>query len=248
MNCKNCGELVKGKYCNNCGQNSSVGKITYSNFLQELSMSIFQVDRGFFYTVKALFKKPGRSMHEYLAGRRKQYFKPVAYVLTLSTVYFLVSQLAGQNTWIDDLVSGFSEGVYENEGETDIPAALIWFSNNYAYSTLLLLPVFSLASWISFNRFGKNYLEHLVINSFITGQQAIIYALFALLKLLSGSEALEMFPFLIAFSYTLWVFWQFFNEGSRIVNILRSILTYMLYLLMGFCCLILVMGISKVVQ
>jgi len=213
--------------------------------LDEVATGIFQVDRGFFYTLIALFRRPGHAIQEYLDGKRKAYFKPVAYVLTLSTLYFLVSQVTGQNTWLDDIVTGWSNGALDLGEQTTVPTVLRWFSANFAYTTLLLLPVFSLASFLSFRRFGRNYAEHLVINTYTTGQQALIYSAFALVRTVFNYEVLEMLQFLAAFSYIFWVFWQFFREGNRFINILRSVLTYILYLLFSMVVLGVVTGISE---
>ena len=248
MNCKNCGEIVQGKHCSHCGQNSNVGKITLSNLLNELSDIIFQVNRGFFYTLLELFRRPGKSIKEYLNGKRRNHFKPIAYVLILSTIYFLISQITGQNTWMDDLITGFSSGVYDAGDMTEVPTILNWFSKNIAYTTLLLLPVFSFASYLSFSGLGTNYLEHFVLNTYVTGQQAIFYLFFALIKKIIDSEIMEALPFLIAFSYALWVFWQFFKKGNRIVNILRSILTYILNLIFSTVILLVIIGISEILN
>ena len=246
MNCKNCGEKVQGKYCSHCGQSSHIDKLTLSNLLNELAESVFQINRGFFYTLKELFSRPGDRIKEYLGGRRKKYFKPISYVLLLSTIYFLITQITGQNTWMDDLISGFSIGAQESGKGTEVPPALIWFSKNFAYTTLLLLPVFSLASYLSFRDLGRNYLEHFVVNSYITGQQAVFYSLFAIMKVFTDSRTIEMLSVLIAFLFTLWVFWQFFEAGNRILNILRSVLTYILYLIFRLWVLFMIMGISEI--
>lgn len=164
MNCRNCGHSIDGKFCKNCGQNSKVDRIDFRNLLNEISESIFQINKGFFYTLKELFIRPGSSLNEFLDGKRKNHFKPVAYVLTLSTVYFLISQVTNQNTWIEDLISGWTDGATAGKSGNEIPKILTWFAKNYAYSTLLLLPVFSIASYLSFLKFGKNYLEHIVVN------------------------------------------------------------------------------------
>lgn len=242
--CKNCGEIIDGNYCSHCGQKTSVGKITASNILDEVATSVFQINRGFFFTVMALFKRPGSAIKEYLDGQRKKYFKPIAYVLTLSTVYFLVSRATGQNTWMGDIITGWSNGIIESDENIDVPLVLRWFSKNFAYTTLLLLPVFSLASFLSFRGLGRNYVEHLVINTYTTGQQAILYSFFALLRTVFDHEILEMLQFSVAFSYLFWVFWQFFRKGNRMINILRSVLTYILYLLFSTIVLGLVTGIS----
>ena len=245
MNCKNCGHIVQDTYCGHCGQKVNVDRITFSSLLNELTESVFQVNRGFFYTLINLFVSPGKSIREYLEGHRKKHFKPIAYLLTFSTVYFIVTQLSGQHTWMDDLISGFAQG---GSGKEEIPAILNWFAKNYAYTTLLLLPVFSFASFLSFLGLEKNYFEHLVINSYATGQQAIIYSIFALLKINFSGELLEVLPLVIAVSYTFWVYWQVFDQGNRLIVVMRSVLTYVLHLILSFGILILLLGITEIIK
>tara|TARA_Y100001935_G_scaffold121525_1_gene100546 strand:+ start:9593 stop:10342 length:750 start_codon:yes stop_codon:yes gene_type:complete len=234
MKCKNCGEDVDGNYCSHCGQSAGVEKITLSTLAHEISTSIFQLDRGFFFTLKELFVRPGASIRDYLNGKRKQHFKPIAYVLTLSTVYFLISKLTGQNTWMGDIITGISHGAMESEKDLMIYSFLSWFSDNFAYTTLLLLPVYSLTSYVSFKRFGINYPEHVILNSYIIGQQAIIYTLFAFIRLISDHEIFEMLSFIFSFLYAIRVFYAFFEEGNRLVNILRSVSTYLLFFVFFF--------------
>ena len=235
MNCKNCGDTIEGKYCSQCGQLSSTGRLTSASLVDELSESIFQVNRGFFFTAKELSVRPGNTIVEYLDGKRKPHFKPIAYVLALSTIYFLITQVAAQNTWVGDVVSGWMEGVSDPDAE--IPTVARWIINNYAYTTLLLLPVFSLASYLSFFKAQKNYIEHIVINCYITGHQAIFYALFAILHALVEKDIMEVLPLPLAVAYAFWVFGQAFSSSGWLINILRTLLAYLLYLV--FCTILL---------
>jgi hypothetical protein len=245
MNCKNCGHIITGKFCSHCGQNSKVGRINLPNFLNEVSESVFQIDKGFFYTLRELFTRPGKSLKEFLNGQRKNHFKPIAYVLTLSALYFLITQITNQKTWMDDLIAGWVNGASGHAQVPRVSKILIWFSKNYAYASLLLLPIFSLASYLAFFKCGTNYLEHIVINSYITGHQAIFYSLFAMVGTVIKSDVIEVFSLLVAISYTGWVFWQFFSEGNRTINILRSIMTYILYLIFSIVLLFALMGINE---
>lgn len=248
MNCNNCGEIVSGKYCSHCGQSANVGTVTMASLMQELSGSIFKVNKGFLYTFIGLLKRPGESIQAYLNGKRKSHVKPITYVLTLSTIYFLVSQITGQNTWMDEIIVGFTTGAYDAGEGIEIPAALTWFSKNYAYTTLLLLPVFSLASYLFFRRGGRNYLEHIVLNSYISGQQAVVYASFMLLNAVVQAEILEVLPVFVSIFYAVWVLGQFFPEGNRMIHLLRSFLTYLLYLMASIGLLVAVMGITELLS
>lgn len=231
MICKNCEAIVEGKFCSNCGQNAKVGKINFPNFLNEVSESIFLVNKGFFFTLINLFLRPGQSIKDFINGKRKNHYKPIAYVLILSTVYFLISRIADQNTLIEDLISGFFS--YDSEGAAEIPSSLAWFTANYAYTTLILLPIFSLASFVSFLGHKRNLLEHIVLNAYITGQQAIFYSLFMTLETFITNDLLEIIPIVLSLSYTFWTFWVFFSEGNRVINVFRTILTYILYLILS---------------
>lgn len=245
MNCKNCEEILQGKYCHQCGQRADVGRITLKSLVSDFSNGVLQLNRGFFYTLIALFRNPGKSIAEYLSGKRKKYFKPLTYVLTLSTIYFLISQFTGQNTWLNEFLSGALSEAYDLDEGGEIPSALTWFSKNYAYATILLLPVFSLASRISFTGLGRTYLEHIVTNSFITGQQAIFYLIFAVVTSFHETYYTDYIPVLLSLTYTFWVYWKLFKAGNRILNILRSIVTYGLYILFSILLFLLVRSIIE---
>lgn len=233
MNCKNCDEVVNGNFCTHCGQSTKVDKVNLPNFLRELSDSVFQINKGFFYTLKALFIRPGHSIREYLNGKRKNHFKPIAYALTLSTIYFLLSQFTGSKTFLNDAITGWSEGMSDSKIETSELATFNWFAKNYAYTVLMLLPLYALASYLSFIEAGFNYLEHCVLNAYITGQQAIFYSLSSILSLITeGNDFLASIGIWLSIFYTFFVFGQFFSEQSRMAVGLRLLLTYALYLIM----------------
>jgi len=145
MNCKNCDNKIEGNFCTYCGQNVKVDRLNLPNFLTEISDSVFQLNRGLFYTIKELFIRPGHAIRDFIQGKRKEYFKPITYVLTLSTLYFLVSQISDNPTLIDDFFSGATDGVQGKNSIAKFPL-VEWLSDNYAYTTLLLIPIFSFLS------------------------------------------------------------------------------------------------------
>ena len=108
--------------------------------------------------------------------------------------------------------------------------------------------MFSLASYLFFRRGGRNYLEHIVLNSYISGQQAVVYVCFLLLNVVVQAEILEVLPVFFSIFYAVWVLGQFFPEGNRMMHLLRSLLTYLLYLIVSSGLLILVMGITELLS
>jgi len=239
MKCKNCGNQVSRNYCSQCGQSSRISRINLPNFLEELSVSIFQINRGFFFTIKELTIRPGNTIREFLAGKRRSHIRPITFLISLSTLYFLAGVITDQQTWLDNFLSGFLEGMAESRENFAASSILNWFANNYAYANLLLLPIFSLASYLAFNKYQLNYLEHIVINSYLAGQQAIIYILLVFVNILVDNELIEALTLLLSVCYTFWTYWQLFEKGSRIGNLLRTLSCYLIYLFISAGLLIL---------
>ena len=232
MTCKNCNKNFDGNFCNNCGQNSNVGRINFSYLTDEISNSVLQVNRGIFFTIKELFIRPGHSIREFIEGKRKQHFKPLAFVLLLSTIYVLLTYFIGTKTFLGDAISGIIDATSKGDKELSKSVIILnWLANNYAYSTLLLLPVFSLASFLAFKKAKYNYFEHLILNLYIQGQQIVIYILFLFLHytLPSASYILQGLPVFFSILFTFIVFIQFFESRKLITKIILTILTYILY-------------------
>jgi len=229
MTCKNCGNITVSNYCSECGQSTNVDRINFKNLLLELPNNIFQIDKGLFFTLKELSTRPGHSIREYLLGKRKNHFKPIAYLLILSTIYFLVTRFSVGGTFINDVIEGYVTGANGNEKSQRQIEILKLLSDNYAYTILFLLPVYSLASYLAFRRSEYNYFEHIVLNSYITGHQAILYSVAALLCGIVATEDVVMIPALIlSVSFAIWTMLQFFNKRSRVKVFFLAILTYII--------------------
>lgn len=249
MNCKNCTQLVDGNYCKHCGQSTGVSRINFSGFLNDVSDSVFQINRGFFYSLKELFVRPGHTIREYLEGKRKKHFKPIGYVLILSTIYFFIARFLETDTYLNDFITGFASDSIDSEQDNNALAILTWLTENYAYTMLMIIPVFSIASYLAFVKSRFNYLEHVVFNAFITGQQAIIYSLFAFLSFIFGDgDLLAILNLGVSMGYALFVFLQFFLKETRLSVVFRFILTYVLYVILLTLVLVLVFSFSEILQ
>jgi len=88
--CLNCGTIVQGHYCQNCGQENVVPKETFWHMVTHFFYDITHFDSNFFTTLKDLLFKPGFLTKEYMLGRRKSYLHPVRMYVFTSAVFFLV--------------------------------------------------------------------------------------------------------------------------------------------------------------
>lgn len=244
MNCKNCGVTLEGDFCSNCGQKSRTDRINGTYVLQEIPNSILQVDRGFLYTIKQLFTRPGHTIREYIEGKRVSHFKPISFVLLLATIYVFSSLLLDKNTVMGEAISGFSQALRDvlkngnaSHIEREAAPAIISFleivKDNYAYATIILLPFTALTTYLSFLGKGYNYFEHLIVNLFVEGQKLIIYLICTPLLLLNRNEDIAYFLegtlVIMPLIFAGWTFVQIFKESKIIITILRLLLSYILY-------------------
>ncbi len=231
MNCKNCGNAIVDKYCSSCGQSAKVDKLNLQSFLSELADNVFQINKGLFFTIKELTLRPGHTIRFFLEGKRKNHFKPIAYVFLLSTIYILISNFFESTTLIEDFFAGASEKVKEEGSIKNFPI-VEWLSKNYTYTTLILLPFFSLASFISFLGLKRNYLEHIVLNSYITGHQAILYSFSVLVEHYFEHNGINVLTaFLTSVLFNFWTFIQFYNNEKKLLVIVRLLLTYLIFMI-----------------
>jgi Protein of unknown function (DUF3667) len=88
--CLNCGTILEGKFCHNCGQENLQIKESFGHMMNHAISDYFHFDQKFFHTLKPLLLKPGFLTNEYMAGRRAQYLHPVKMYIFISIVYFLL--------------------------------------------------------------------------------------------------------------------------------------------------------------
>lgn len=82
--------MVKGRYCQRCGQENIVTKQSFGAFAKHFIYDVFHFDGKFFHTLKDLFLKPGQVAQAFVSGKRMHYLDPVRMYLFTSAVFFLV--------------------------------------------------------------------------------------------------------------------------------------------------------------
>ena len=233
--CKNCNKKFIGHYCNYCGQPADTHDINFKYLWHELQHGIFHIDKGIIHTSKELFTRPGHTIKEYISGKRVKHFKPVAYIIILSTIYVLLAHLLHVKTNFDKMsvVLDGNNKAQANEIVHLINSSVKWLQEHYAYTMLMLLPVISLTSYLAFRKSRYNYIQHLVLNCYIAGQRMIVFILFLpIIALCSSNEAVsvvENIETLIWVSLMTWTYIQFFDNNKILKNIRLTIFSYVLF-------------------
>jgi len=88
--CLNCGSLLHGRFCHECGQENIEPKESFWHLTTHFIYDITHFDGKFFSTLKYLLFRPGFLSKEYLKGRRAGYLHPVKMFVFTSALFFLI--------------------------------------------------------------------------------------------------------------------------------------------------------------
>ena len=214
--CKNCNALVQKKYCSQCGQKGSVNKVTFSETINDLVSSLFMEDGPLLKTLKLLIVNPGKLFKEYLAGKRKTYYRPVTFFVLISVVYLLIRALIDYDPFQNTTISV----------DDETPRQLLLAARDFMLQNIdkfLFVFVFSLGLMMKLF-FYKNYslVEYIAISFYLVG----VYMMFGTVNMFyiqyvsSDFQFLAMLAMLLYFSYAMLTF----IYGNKIWTVFKSII------------------------
>jgi hypothetical protein len=238
--CLNCNAEMNGQFCSNYGQSSKTHKINLHYLWHDIQHGLLHFDKGILFTTKELFTRPGNTIREFLEGKRVNHFKPILLVIILAGIYSLLSHFFHLN-----LLSNYYEMKGSGDGfiefKTSVDKLTEWFSQHYSVVTLIQIPIFSIGTYVMFKKEGFNYIEHLVINSFIAGQKLILHILtFPIYYWLSKTnysrsidQFIDMIGYVLAF-YTIFQIFKGVKGSNRIWKTLFSLIIPILIFVLVF--------------
>ncbi len=222
--CKNCGNVFEGKYCNQCGQSAKTHRIGLEFLWEDIQHGILHYDKGIGYSLKKLFEKPGYIIEDYIEGKRIGHFRPISMVIILATIYALIYHLLDLNnrSGLDESSGLILEKVFEH----------------YYWFVVATIPLYALTTWLVFKKSGYNFYEFIIFEAFKTSQRLSVHILFLpvlyFVKDRSGFSVISDFLFLIDFILIFWTNKQFFSKMGMKEVLVRSILSYAVYLFAAF--------------
>lgn len=149
--CLNCGTAITDKFCPHCGQKSEVSRLTWHSLGEEIFHFFTHIEKGFFLTVSQLIIYPGRLMKNYLDGKRKEYHKPVGFLLIWITVFLLIYHFSLAATHYTS---------HTTRSLLTYDAATTEIMNKYrSLVEILILPFIALTGWLLIARKKLNYVE-----------------------------------------------------------------------------------------
>jgi hypothetical protein len=91
--CSNCGSILTGPYCADCGQHSHESARGLGILFHDAWHLITHIDGRFWRTMQTLLLRPGHLTQEYFAERRARYLPPVRLYLVLSVLFFALGAM-----------------------------------------------------------------------------------------------------------------------------------------------------------
>lgn len=220
--CKNCGNSVSNVYCSHCGQSVHTSRINLHYMLHELQHSVLHVDKGIFYTIKQMIVRPGYAIKEYLEGKRVNHFKPFSFILVLGAIYAFIVHL------LNIYPEAHFFGEEANSASENNKILFEWIYAHYSLVMFLLIPVSALSTYLTFRKSGYNYMEHVIIYSYITGMHIILLLFIYPFYYLTMSSVVYSIALIAGYIYNIWVLSQLFRKTSWAAVVARALFSIIL--------------------
>ena len=222
IKCHRCSALVTTNFCPHCGCPRTPKRIDSRFLLGELG-SIFNFQKGIFYTLKELLIRPGKSIRVYMHEDRAKLVKPISFIILCSLIY----TVAQRNLGFQDGYMNFTDV----EGMAPAVSAIMsWLSANYGFTNILV--AVCIAFWVKL-LFWKhpyyNLFEILILLYFVIGVEMLLITMFGTIEGVTSWPVVDDGGVVLATLYVGWAIGQFF-EDWRVWNILKGVFCYFLSL------------------
>lgn len=238
MNCKTCKSQIENDahYCSYCGSKIVNERLSLKGTWEEFVGPFFSWDNNFWRTFFGLFTNPKDVLEAYISGARKKYFQPFSYIILYATVAVFFYKFFPLEI-IMDYSDGFSKGYNSSQAPANVPkidmeAFMTNLMSYYNFFILLLIPLYALTSYITFNKRGHNFFEHLVFNSYLQSNLGFISLLLQVVLVNFIGIGFGTYSILFLFLFILFTLYAFKNLYS--LNLKQSISSGIKYLFLFF--------------
>lgn len=221
MNCVSCNNEHDENYCPNCGEKNGIKRITLASITEDIFSSI-NMHKGLLFNIKSLIVSPKKIVTDYIRGKRKGIFNPVSYLIFSISIYLIVLAIFKTPKEINE-INNLPKSALHKAG---IEVGLFIRTNLKYFWVLSIIPL-AISLKLIFKKY--NYLEYLVISSFIIGQATFVGVIsYTFLKL-----PLIFDP--IVFFIILWLVNEILKDPKeKILSFLLSIITLFLFIIQLF--------------
>jgi hypothetical protein len=212
--CKNCNNTFEGKYCNHCGQSVGTHEINFKFLWHDIQHGLLHFDKGMLYTIPQLYRNPGKTIQQYIEGKRIKHSKPFTLVFLLATIFILEKHLLNIHF---DIQLNLNQYNFAD-----------WIFNHFSISAIIVLPVVALWSFLMFRKQGKNYIEHLVVNAYATSQSLAFFIVgmpvFKIAQYYKSDDPFVEIGNVVYVLIILWTYMTFFTVYTKRTIFFRTLI------------------------
>lgn len=182
--CTNCGNEFSGKYCPECGQ-GRVKRLEVKAIVHDVTHGILHWENSILRTCRNLVLSPGKTVKEYIAGKRKYYVKPFTYFIFIQTVFVIVFH------WMSEKYFAFLNVSFPQSGEKlgqsvqEIQHLISGYVNYFNYIMPLIF-AFYLHLFLK-KKTGINYAEALAASYYWAGTSMVFSVILILASAIDES-------------------------------------------------------------
>lgn len=183
--------------------------------------SVVNMDKGFLFNFKTLFKNPKKIIMDYVNGKRRVVLNPISYLIFSITVYLILMALLKSLNQVNDIHFETKNIIQQKSYSVGIKIGkFIWSYMKYFW----VLSIFPLALSLRLTFKKYNYPEHLAISAFIIGHATII----GMISYLIIRIPLLFDP--IVYSVMFWLIFKIFGkQKDRIDSIMLTFTALLLF-------------------
>lgn len=230
--CKNCGHKTEAAYCSNCGQRTSVFKVTFRETFNDLVEQLFTLSAPLPVTVKLMVINPGKLFREFLAGRRRRYYKPISFFLLATLLYLFLRWLIDFNT-LGQVIGNPSDNPL-------IETTLLNQARDFMFKNInnLLFIFVGVLACVMKLFFYKRYKlsEYLAVSFYLVGFYTLLASvnIFYIQYVNRNIQYLASLAMFIYFVYAAVSFFQLRKWVVILKSLVIYLLSYILYLLLAY--------------
>jgi len=213
---KDCNLVMEGKFCSKCGKPDELKRINKDYILNEIK-SVLNFDKGFFYSIRELLIRPGKTIRKFILEDRNRLVKPIVFIIICSLIYTVLQQ-----------VFHFEDGYvnYRNSEKNTAAIIMDWVQNNYGYANIFMGIFIAFWTKILFRKYYYNFYEILILLCFVMGMGMLVYSIFGVLEAVTNLKILHIGG-IIGFIYIIWAIAQFFDKKKK-MNYFKACISYLL--------------------
>ncbi|MFT6166931.1 MAG: hypothetical protein ACJASF_001625 [Vicingaceae bacterium] len=235
--CQNCDFSYKGFFSPNCGQRFVQGRFTIGESIGWIFDNIFNLEKGFFFTIKELTVNTSEMLTKYFKRATVAYMHPFRFAFLMATISALVTILSGafDSSFIMEFIVGWNNYEPANEPssaeiETGIEV-LETVKKYFAFILLVNIPFYAFASFLIYFRRKLNFTEHLILNCYALGFSLLVgLPLFFLTLANYGLEYYSLSNTIVTILSYAFIYHKFFKE-NYFSSLFKVVLQYLVVII-----------------